>query len=326
VLNGRSLDNYFQKFDKLHKRPNIFTHFVWIARGILSKRWSTQANYNRFATANSTSIINPLGIHTLPAIDLLFVSKLEDLFLLKSWVNSAYVASNNPISKIVLIVPRKQQQECLVLFKSSAFSDLLVLLCEEDFVSASTTQLIKFKRPDRYGWILQQVLVAKYILESASHGVLIVDSDTLILNRQTWLDQHGNQILMPSQELHLPYYEFLLKSSSKYPEPTYSFVSHHMMVQPEILREIFSIWNGSWEDALKSALEFSNPNEPSPFDLKYEIYAQYLLNNYNNKVKFVKWANISIPRSKLKAGNLVQEQLRGLSEDYNSASFHHWNN
>jgi hypothetical protein len=130
---------------------------------------------------------------------------------------------------------------------------------------------------------------------------------------------------MPTEELHPPYYNFLRNSSSKFHEPITSFVSHHMLVQPQILRKIFEIWSGDIQSALESAFQFSNPKDLSPFDLKYEIYAQYLVANHPELIAYEKWGNLSLPRSNFEHYVNSLAMQSELKSDYNSISFHSWN-
>lgn len=262
-------------------------------------------------------------MENLPTIEVVFVAKSEDLLLLKKVIIAAYNCSVNKITKICLIVPFSEVTFCQDALKHLEFFDIINIVSEELIVSTSVIELIRKERPDRFGWILQQVLVSEFILNSDSSGVLIVDSDTVLLRPKVWLDKFGRQLLMPTQEMHMPYYEFLRESSSIYPFPQSSYVSHHMLVQPVILREILEVWAGQLELALKKAFEFSNPEENSPFDLKYEIYAQYLLVKYPELVELNKWANLSLPRKKLE--EFLDGHEKALSKSYNSVSFHHWN-
>jgi hypothetical protein len=204
-------------------------------------------------------------------------------------------------------------------------NSIISVIDENDLVSKEVVSLIRNRCPERFGWILQQVLVASHMLQSKSKYVLIVDSDTIIIKPQVWVDKFERQILMPTFELHRPYYDFFIHISKKYKTPKISFVSHHMLVQTSIFREIFQFFDNNILTALERAFEFANLEDNSPFDLKYEIYAQYLYYNYPQRISFVKWANLSCTRSEL--SNIVQGKvnLDFYKSRYNSLSFHHWN-
>ena len=240
-------------------------------------------------------------------------------------MDSVVKNSINPISRVVIAVPEHQYESTRQYFFNSENHKIIQVIPENQLVSPAVIELIKQKSPERFGWILQQVLVASFILNTQSENVLIVDSDTLIIRPQLWIDKFKTQILMPTFELHLPYYWFFHHVSSKYPKPRRSFVSHHMLVQTSIFREAYSVFDGDIFIALERAFSFSDMSDNSPFDLKYEIYAQYLVNNYKNQVSFVKWSNLSCSRRQLASlieGKTTSEEYAPL---YNSLSLHHWN-
>jgi hypothetical protein len=98
-----------------------------------------------------------------------------------------------------------------------------------------------------------------------------------------------------------------------------------MLIQTHIFKEVFGIWNGSVRKALIEALDYAAVGENSPFDLKYEIYAQYLIKNYPQLIKFVKWANLSKSAADFPSILGSEKRIVELRKDYNSISFHHWN-
>ncbi len=322
---GLLLDKYFRVFDQIGRKPGAITALLWKFRQTFNSNTADSSELKRYMYSNTRQVKSSLNLDNLPEIDVIFVSKVEDLDILFLAVNAAIDNSLNPIRQVSIAVPKNNVNTCREFFSKSPHKELIKVLSENDLVSPDVINLIKEVSPARFGWILQQVLVASHILKSSSSHVLIVDSDTVIIRPQAWIDNLGKQILMPTFELHTPYYDFFKHISNKYPEPEISFVSHHMLVQTEIFREVFQPFNQDIMEALYKAFAFANMTDNSPFDLKYEIYAQYLIQNFPERVSFIKWGNLSITRTELSAlleGNLT---LNDYSRRYNSLSFHHWN-
>jgi hypothetical protein len=322
---GLLLDQYFRSFDQIKKKPGILTYFIWLLRGIVnepSRDYSALKRYF-FANRRPTKILR--AADDLPEIEVIFVSKLEDIQILGLAVNSVVKNSINPISRVVIAVPENQVRSTSEYFFNSSNEAPIEVISENNLVPQSAIELIKQRCPERFGWILQQILVASFILSTKSENVLVVDSDTLIIRPQVWIDNAQRQILMPTFELHSPYYDFFQHVSAKYPTPRLSFVSHHMLVQASIFREVYEVFGGDINTALEQAFSFSDLSDNSPFDLKYEIYAQYLINNYKNQVSFVKWANLSGSREELAALIEGKSTTEDFARLYNSISLHHWN-
>lgn len=320
---GLMFDSYFDKFSKRDLKPTSLAKLIWKLRSTISKSWGEKSNLSRFLFMQNQIPDSPILNYSDSRVEILYVAKAEDIQLLHYSVRKSIKNTINEIKCVTVIVPDSDQSRVKDLLRRIQFQ--INVIPESSVVDSDVVELIKLKKPDRFGWILQQVLVAQYILNSNSKNILIVDADTIIINPQAWVGDDGTQILLPTYELHRPYYDFFQSKSTKYPVPQFSFVSHHMLIQTDIFKEVFGIWDGSVRKALNDALDYAAVGENSPFDLKYEIYAQYLIKNYSQLIKFVKWANLSQPvadfPSILGSANRIVE----LRKDYNSISFHHWN-
>jgi|688.fasta_scaffold10592_14 hypothetical protein len=320
---GLMFDSYFDKFSKRDLKPTSVAKLLWKLRSTISKSWGKKSNLSRFLFMQSQIPDSPILNYSNSSVEILYVAKAEDIQLLHYSVSKSIKNTINEIKCITIIVPDSDQSRVKDSLGQIQFQ--INVIPESLLVDSDVVELIKLKKPDRFGWILQQVLVAQYILNSNSKNILVVDADTIILNPQVWVGDDGRQILLPTYELHPPYYDFFQLKSTKYPVPQFSFVSHHMLIQTHIFKEVFGIWNGSVRKALIEALDYAAVGENSPFDLKYEIYAQYLIKNYPQLIKFVKWANLSKSAADFPSILGSEKRIVELRKDYNSISFHHWN-
>ncbi len=324
-FNGQLLDKYFDKFKQINKKPGLLVFLIWLARGLIKPKWRDQKMIERYFYVNTCKVQEHLSRCQLPEIEILFASKQEDFVILLESVSAAINMSINPVRKVSVIVPENDLNLCKQYFRNCVYLDKIAFIPETNVVSGKTIELIKNQRPDRFGWILQQVIVAEFILRSDCSNILIVDADTILLRKKVWVDVNQNQILMPTQEIHLPYYNFLSNVSEMYSIPKFSFVSHHLLVQTEVFRGIYNMFFGDINCALQKAFDLTKLNEPSPFDLKYEIYSQYLYKNFPERVDLIKWGNLTCPRREFDNFISSEKGRKILSMRYNSVSFHHWN-
>lgn len=253
------------------------------------------------------------------SIELLFVVAGKDLEML-TWSVPAAIASlglrKNPV-KVSVIVPRQDVLECKKILRGA---ENVILICEDSILPAQVFTRLKDKFGNRFGWALQQFLKLAFILNSSSDGVLVVDADTILLERRNWLSSNGEQILTPSDEYNKSYYEYLASINISGINPPLTFVSHHMLMQPSILCEALSHAKLSFPyGLLDSITSYKFLNQNSPFSVDYEMYAQYLLNKYPEKVLLLKWANKGIPR---KSAKDIERSCQEFSGIYNSLSFH----
>ena len=324
-INGQLLDRYFKKYDEINQNPGVIVFIAWLLRSLINENYRDFRKLQRYFFSNRCNSSGNLSNIDLPEIEILMVSKKEDFIVLQKSLESALSMSINPVKKISIIVPDLELNICQEVLMDYVHYSKITFIPEKSVLAPEVFQLIASERPDRFGWILQQVLVASYVINSKSDYIFVLDADTILLRPKVWVDKHSRQLLMPTQELHQPYYDFLCSSSNVYKHPRNSFMSHHLLIQTKIFSEIFRMYNGSILNSLQKAFEFSSQAESSPFDLKYEIYSQYLLIKYPELIELQKWANLSLTRSDLtafKSFDLIKDSLK---ERYNSVSFHSWN-
>jgi hypothetical protein len=149
------------------------------------------------------------------------------------------------------------------------------ILSENEFISEDIRNCLKEKFQNRFGWILQQIIKLKFASESKSPAVLIMDADTVLLQPISGIDQNRVQQLSFSSEMQNSYFKFLRYLGLGIERPLFSTVTHHMIVQPIILRELL-IDNGldDLNKLIKKLVEFRSFDPRSPVSLDYEFCHQ----------------------------------------------------
>ena len=325
---GKILDSWFQRFSMVDKKVGLFPQAAWLLRSLFSSRFRKHRSLRRFCFMNNQKFWEPLNIDNriLPSVELLVLAKESDFEILNLVVEYAVLNSVNPISNVRIVVPRDSMPTVNSLFKEDKvlFSLLPVIDSDDSFISESEISKIVQVIPGRLGWVKQQVIANRAIQESESDWVLLVDADTILLKPRMWINELGEQILLPSEEFHDPYYDFLKTLSNDYKDAKNSFVSHHMIYNVKSLREIMARLGGISE-VLDKALSWSIGKGESPFDLKYEIYAQYIYASDVNRVRLEKWGNVSYDRRNFSNMDKLKSELEILRNHYCSVSYHHWN-
>lgn len=258
---------------------------------------------------------------TSSAIEILFVSTKKDFTIINHAVDSA-IKANSEINnlQITIITPDKYFEELEALMQNYNVK----VERESLFFDEDTLRKLNNSFPGRFGWVLQQLLKLRFVLGSQSAGVLIIDSDTLLLEKRNWLGNDGSQLLTPTWEYHKPYYEFLSSIGICGINPEYTFVSHHMLMQPKIVNELFEYvgWKDT-SDLIDFICSIPIGDEQSPFSLDYELYAQYLYKNYPEKVILGKWSNKAVARYSLIEDAKLEISRESLkSKSFASLSFH----
>ncbi len=311
-----SLYRYFQRADR---RPGHLIQFLigLVANVVEAPR--VHGVRRRLASLQ----LEPDWAHPgdLPAIELLMVAAEKDLAILKYSVASALENSLNHISTVIVVTQSQAVDKVFALLAPVVGTRKLTVLDENDLLDAEVRDLLLEAFEDRYGWVLQQFLCLAFTKESNAEGVLVLDSDTLLLRRRAFLGG-GKQVLHPTTEHHDPYYRFLRRLDPLFGEEDHTFVSHHMLMQPTFLRHVLKrTGNSDLKSLALRAIQNADKNTPSPFCIEFELYGQALMRLKPDSVVLCKWSNVGVARP-LIMSQLSYEQLSNSYAKYASISLH----
>ena len=245
------------------------------------KKWESDALYYR----------NPLE----EKISIAIVATEKDFELLTKCIYFAKKSLDDYYSGYTyVVVPRLQVNPCKLIIQMSQFNDVLVI-SEDEFINESEALKLKQKFGSRFGWALQQILKLGQVLSSNTPYTLIVDCDTLLLQKRNWISNR-KQILFPSWEYNQPYYDLLSRFGICELYPDYTFVTHHMLMKKEFLIEALSCMRVSSLADVVTFVINNSTDDPSPFCIEYELYGQYLYKFKSDYFFMEKWSNTSVLR------------------------------
>lgn len=244
---------------------------------------------------------NPLrnSQEELPSIDLLVVASRKDYNTLPFAISHAKKFSENPIRMTTVITPSNERSELPELG-----GEVIVKDDEESLPVETISTIERFHPPGRRGWILQQALTFLEVASSSASGVLVMDADTLLLRERTFLRANGAQLLVLSNRYHREYERHA--SNIWGPRTRYqglSFVTHHQLMRPEIVREMFES-----DPLLYRWISSANLSEKSPIS-EYHSYGRWLSENYPSLSELGRWGNYS-PRQHTGLPSDIEEQAR----------------
>jgi hypothetical protein len=258
-------------------------------------------------------------------MELLVVCGSQDTPILPLCIKSALQFSVNPVSKIMIVMcesdvelTQKQFLE-INMFRNIPIS----IVSENDFIPLDIRFQLKQKFEERYGWILQQVIKVNYVSQSQAKAVFVMDADTVLLQPLAGIDVNGNQHLSYSSEMQGSYREFLKQIRVPIRRPFFSTVTHHMIIQPAIMREL--LMNSGMQDLdklIEKLIRFNSKSAVSPISIDYEMYGQYLRSQYPNKINYSRFSNLSTRRSP-EAFQEAEDIISGNKiSNFRSFSFH----
>ena len=292
---------YHRKGQKLDFDPIRFEKSSWI----LPKREKKAGNLEK-------------------SIELVVVSTAKDFDILPHSVKHALKAlSKYKYGGVRIIVPKRDVMQCEKLFQN--YSRQISIVDENTFISKNQFEILSHSFGDRDTWVLQQLLKVQAVISSKADAVLILDSDTILLRQRPWFDQEAKQILLPSTEFNPAYYLFLNKMISTQVIPDYTYVSHHMIMQPHIFQQILQSTDLiRVENLINYCCINSDKTVQSPICIEYELYGQFLSIKKDQIASHGLWSNVTIPKtySRIILNSKVLRIL--LSRLYNSISFHSW--
>jgi hypothetical protein len=294
---------------------------VWILFSICVPHWRQSAKIQIEALSLPSDV--ELGEESFPEIDVLVVANKKDLDVCPLTIRSAIRHSLNPIKSISVVTPADD-----VRIFQTELSDLglnlpIKVLNEDEVLSETDRQLIKSSFPTRYGWVLQQFLAVSMLAKSETHGTLLLNCDTVLTRTTHWLNGIGRQTLLASLEYHPPYYQLLHTVLQLPKTPTYTFITHHMLFQPALLREVLGITKSfSVSDFLKQVLSKADSNQGSPLCIEFEPYGQALWKNYRNRISLSKFSNLPLKRNSENLEFAARAIVSNEESQYKSISLH----
>lgn len=286
------------------------------------------------AIISLTQPIDPLrNSRNLPSIELIIPFVEKDLKALPLVLANAAQNIRNPLDRITLITPREaggtgprfaSPESPAALKKILKEFPGVQLIYDQDLLGPELLSKLdtRFGAGDRNaGWVMQQLIKLSAALRSASPGALILDADTVLLAEKTWLDSHQKQLLQVALEYHsdfMKHVESFFQVPKKY---RLSFVTHHQLMQPEVVRTMFP----RGQDSLIEWWESSK--DPIGRDLgDYEAYGSFLAHHYPQRVAYGSFANLFSPQLEkflhdIEGSGKTPNQL---IPNYCSVSFHSW--
>jgi len=281
-----------------------------------------------------TQPIDPLArTTTLPEIELVVPFVEKDLRTLPLVLSQAKRMVRNPIGRIVLITPRiksgpeprfESENSKKILESLLASHSNSVLKFDQDILGSAILEELesRFGKGDRNsGWVTQQLIKISAALTSERQASLVIDADTLLLSRKTWLAENGRQLLQISNEYHSGFMRHLQRFFGVEKKLRVSFITHHQLMQKEVLEQMFP-------DGAKSLLRWWRESaEPSGRDLgDYEAYGSFLLDRFPERVEFGSFGNLLSPHLQRFLEDLEKSQCapESLVDSYCSISFHSW--
>lgn len=207
-------------------------------------------------------------------------------------LSSALANVIDPIKRVTVVsqtgdLPISLDAECPVRQLSDA--DVLGNRMLEECRSLSQ----KWEERIPTGWFIQQLLKFQFARHSDLQGVLILDADTLLTGKRQFLDETGVQTLIPSYELHKPYDRHYLKFFAQQERFCLSFVTHHQLMQPDIVRRMFPD-----SDSLLDWLAAGDKNSPSSPVSEYHSYGRFAIDFFPERVRLASFKYRTLARGK----------------------------
>lgn len=252
----------------------------------------------------------------LPKIDILVAAVEKDFDTLKFTIEAAILSSQNPVSSVRVVVPRRSVADA-----QNVLSTIAEVTAEEIFLpQALMDAATRFEQIGRTGWVIQQLIGLYGAWSSKSPGVLVLDSDTLLAGERVWLTKSGVQPLSFSYEYHQPYESHASRVWGKRRSYHFlSFVTHYMLMQPDVVRQMFPTLEDfvRWT-AVSDLGEFSGLAD-------YHSYGRWISDNRPGRVRFERWSNISTDWGQL-VGSTEEKIARLLKMHPDALSFssHFW--
>jgi hypothetical protein len=170
----------------------------------------------------------------------------------------------------------------------------------------------------RWGWYYQQILKLGIAAHVAERHYVVVDSDLVFLRPVDLFDGNGFPLYSFTEGLHEPYFRTFADLMGFNAAPEYSFISHHMVFNTDLVREMTHRLATSREWWWRIA-DLRGPDPVTGSEARfseYETYGHYLRACHPNSFRL----------RRLRIGTEARPPsvrlLRGLARAFDAVGFH----
>lgn len=245
---------------------------------------------------------NPLGAwvsgaSALPPITVAIPVHEKDSWLLDAVVRAAVDGTLNPVFEVQLwhtAGATPLADRC----RARLIADGLPvrLMSELEFVPVEVRAKARSIAQHRTGWVLQQAIKFLAVLRAPTASTLVLDADTLLIRPRTWVTWDGVQILSPSVEYEPAYRAHLERFSGRHDAAPVSFITHHQLMQRDILEQVI----GTGLEGLEQWLEAARPSDADePLLSEYHTYGAVLWDRCRDRAVLAASRNRRVRRLEL---------------------------
>ena len=247
----------------------------------------------------------------------------------------------NPVSGVLLLSPRRDVGHLADLVTG----DVSIQADEDLVLSRAFAAIDELVPAGRRGWVVQQVVKLAVAASASVPGVLVVDSDTVLLEPRVWLDG-SRQLPTVVREYHEPYVVHAERCLGELGRAEgVSWVSHHQLMQPRVVRQMLTqilCRLGDLDErpsgadsgadsvdvdvdvdrALELWIRSADFSENSALS-EYHTYGAFIRNAEPSNAIPARWGNARMKRSSLSVGALHDlDEVRRLGAPALSVSLH----
>ena len=249
-------------------------------------------------------------------IDVVIPSAEKDHHVLSLTIESVRRFVRHPVNRIYVVSPDTAKARNFI------NQDNISYIRDDDVIDRGNNFYEYFyKGIDRSGWLKQQFIKISADKFCEMENYLVVDSDTIFLRPITFY-RNNQYVMHVSESYHPPYHELLAKILELQRTSILSFISHYMLFNKQIIREmkneIESHTGLYWDEAI---MKHISRNTISPFS-EYETYGNYLFNKYRRRMirEYSFGGNLNRPGKLPTLDQLCSKQHGLISVSFHTAS------
>jgi hypothetical protein len=287
----RKLLEFLDRFDHAFLPQNLLIKVL----DLVSKKSDPDSSWIRLLVTRLFPW-NPLNNDDsdLPSIDIFIFTHKKDLELLPFAISGALSSSKNPIKTLNVVAPASLKLEILEVFQMFQF--------QSNFLSDES--LFK-KYLDRDGGDLpgvpkMEILKLLSALDSPSGIALLIDGDTWLLRKRTWVTVNA-RILVLAQEYLKRHRLFNSEVVGIDTDKGLGFVSHHQVVETRILQDWLEHRGGIEIIAQKIVKCYGTfDRSGSAFPSEWQLIGALTIHDAEKKTHIAKFSNYGMSRDLLR--------------------------
>ncbi len=234
---------------------------------------------------------------------------------------SAAIENLNIRESIILVAPENTRESIRDICIALEICERIKLVTDEELIEKYFKEIANVL----HGASKMQMLKIASIYEIEDDYAMLLDSDTVIIEKRKWVTEQGICIQVSQEYMHR-HQNFIKKNFSQLASEGLGFVTHHQMIPVSEIKSKLVPKHNLQSLGLEMQKAFDNKNDwESYYPSEWQIFGQFIRNGASLQSRIVQFGNLgksqkNIRQSDSLTKSFIAQEANRLKKEFSSLS------